>query len=198
MFAAVSPFHEELNRAANDQPKSYGAANAAKIKIHIHFKTPFNDPQVSCYLRSIICCPSRFLLSAALPLFEQLLLQYLRSCPYSLVAINCLPHCGQIHVRAVFFQFAGFGCLWFQAVRHLSEQNFFRRPLLFCENSPPQFGQMSTYSSSRITSSYMVSASLHDYQLSVRESSTSFSLFTILQLNCRYFFILRRIANLTC
>ncbi len=162
MFAAVALFHEELNRAANDQPKSYGAANAAKIKIHIHFKTPFNDPRVSRYLRSIICCPSRFLLSVALPLFEQDVLQYFRNCPYSLVAINCLPHCGQIHVRAVFFQFAGFGCLWFQAVRHLSEQNFFRRPLLFCENSPPQFGQMSTYSSSRITSSYMVSASLPD------------------------------------
>jgi len=45
-------------------------------------------------------------------------------------------------------------------VRHLSEQNFFRRPLAFCENKPPQFGQMSTYSSSLMTSSNKVSALL--------------------------------------
>jgi hypothetical protein len=45
-------------------------------------------------------------------------------------------------------------------VRHLSEQNFFLRPLAFCENKPPQFGQMSTYSSSRMTSSNKASALL--------------------------------------
>ncbi len=88
------------------------------------------------------------------------MLQYFRSCPYSRVAMNVFPHCGQIHVRDVSFQFALFGCLWFHAVRHLSEQNFFLRPLAFCENKPPQFGQMSTYSSSRMTSSCKASALL--------------------------------------
>ena len=82
------------------------------------------------------------------------MLQYFRSWPYSLVAVNTFPHCGQIHVRAVFFHFAGFGCLWFHAVLHFSEQNFFLLPLAFCENNPPQFGQMSTYSSGLITSSH--------------------------------------------
>ena len=43
-------------------------------------------------------------------------------------------------------------------MRHFSEQNFFLRPLAFCENRPPQFGQISTYSSSQITSSSTVSA----------------------------------------
>ena len=88
------------------------------------------------------------------------MLQYFRSCPYSRVAMNVFPHCGQIHVRDVSFQFALLGCRWFHAVRHLSEQNFFLRPLAFCENKPPQFGQMSTYSSSLMTSSCKASALL--------------------------------------
>ena len=84
------------------------------------------------------------------------MLQYFLKWPYSRVAVNSFPHSGQIHIRAVFFQLAGFGCLWFQAVRHFSEQNFFLLPLAFCENRPPQFGQMSTYSSSLITSSCFI------------------------------------------
>ena len=82
------------------------------------------------------------------------MLQYFLNRPYSLFAMNSFPHCGQVHVRFVFFQFAGLGCRWFHAVLHFSEQNFFLRPLSFCENNPPQFGQMSTYSSGLITSSH--------------------------------------------
>ena len=62
-------------------------------------------------------------------------------------------------------------------MRHLSEQNFFLRPLAFCENRPPQFGQISTYSSSLMTSSCMASALLSYCVEMQRQSSQNLEIY---------------------
>ena len=52
----------------------------------------------------------------------------------------------------VCFQFSGFGCLFFQANRQASEQNFLRLPLLFCTTSFPHSGQKPMAMASRKSS----------------------------------------------